>query len=460
MRGAGRFRKAPGTPFGSLSLSGSNSSSWSTALLALAATVGACSSHSSTSGNVAGPETHFRSLRTIDATDEDFSDLTFFRRMLKDKDIVLLGEPNHGAGSAIAVRARLVKYLHEELDFDLLVYEASFFGCTLAWEAAHESANPQEVLATAVLPIWSRSEQGAPLFAYLAKQLKSANPLILAGVDPQLIIGGSAERTRQLDVELAHHLESMECAEGWTESTRESLVSLVETNAEATPEQLAELAPLVDSIRRARECLGAFTATSRPEDKASFWRQVLWNLEQLALLVWGDQSDPDIYNLRDFAMARNVDWIRQRYPGKRVIVWSANLHIARGLQGVSDHRGHPYSEYSPMGEILAKSYGHRLASIMVISRERRSRAGGVTRSDPTALGTSLETTLFSQARDVGFIDLRHWAAKRKGGLEFVAAPFGYEEQSANWAEVVDGFLFIPIMESGRFPPATDSQESP
>lgn len=48
-------------------------------------------------------------------------------RAVGDARIVLLGEPWHGDGAAMAQRARVVEYLHEAKNFDVLVFESDFY---------------------------------------------------------------------------------------------------------------------------------------------------------------------------------------------------------------------------------------------------------------------------------------------------------------------------------------------
>src|SRR5690348_3875653 len=57
-------------------------------------------------------------VRNADALDEDWRDLEPLADRIRDARIVQLGEPSHGAGSAFAAKVRLVKFLHQRMDFD------------------------------------------------------------------------------------------------------------------------------------------------------------------------------------------------------------------------------------------------------------------------------------------------------------------------------------------------------
>ncbi|MFN8947735.1 MAG: hypothetical protein ACK5YG_08510, partial [Alphaproteobacteria bacterium] len=51
------------------------------------------------------------------------ADLDHVLKAIGNARIVMIGEPWHGDGAAIALRARLVKRLHEKAGFDVLAFE-------------------------------------------------------------------------------------------------------------------------------------------------------------------------------------------------------------------------------------------------------------------------------------------------------------------------------------------------
>jgi hypothetical protein len=59
----------------------------------------------------------------------DFSDLAPLADFVGNRRIVLLGESGHGVAEFNHLKVRLVKYLHEELGFDVVAFESSFYEC-------------------------------------------------------------------------------------------------------------------------------------------------------------------------------------------------------------------------------------------------------------------------------------------------------------------------------------------
>src|SRR3569833_49275 len=73
-------------------------------------------------------------VRSIDPADEDFSDLVPLIDKFGTARVVQLGEPGHGAGSSFSAKARLVKFLHERMGFEVLVWESGLYDVGLSAE--------------------------------------------------------------------------------------------------------------------------------------------------------------------------------------------------------------------------------------------------------------------------------------------------------------------------------------
>jgi len=71
-------------------------------------------------------------IRSIDAADEDFTDLAPLGKAIGAARVVQLGEPSHGAGSAFAAKARIVRFLHRHHGFDVLIWESGLYDVALA----------------------------------------------------------------------------------------------------------------------------------------------------------------------------------------------------------------------------------------------------------------------------------------------------------------------------------------
>ena len=68
-------------------------------------------------------------VRTISSNDEDFSDLESLKKIIGDTRVVLLGEQSHGGGTTYEAKVRLIKFLHQEMGFEVMAFESGMFDC-------------------------------------------------------------------------------------------------------------------------------------------------------------------------------------------------------------------------------------------------------------------------------------------------------------------------------------------
>ncbi|MEZ4986731.1 MAG: erythromycin esterase family protein [Saprospiraceae bacterium] len=114
----------------------------------------------------------------------DHFDFGLIGQWVKDKRIVALGESTHGIGEYYALKSAIVQYLHKELGFEILVFEGGFGDINLVWLHADELNH----IAIRDKSLFSnfRCQEVVPLFEYIKSKHKGDNPLIFAGMDPQI----------------------------------------------------------------------------------------------------------------------------------------------------------------------------------------------------------------------------------------------------------------------------------
>src|SRR5436305_10383246 len=78
-------------------------------------------------GRVRWLSEHALPVRSIAPADEDFSDLMPLVGWIGSSRVVALGEGTHGDGAMFLAKARLVRFLHQVMGFDVLAWEAGFF---------------------------------------------------------------------------------------------------------------------------------------------------------------------------------------------------------------------------------------------------------------------------------------------------------------------------------------------
>ena len=126
-------------------------------------------------------------IRSIDpADDEDFSDLLPLKSLIGDARLVVLGEQSHGDGAVFYAKARVIKFLHQHMGFDVLTWESGMFDCREVDRALRDPARKMEDIARmGIFPIWTFSAQVTPTLEYVRSTLSSEKPIETCGFDHQ-----------------------------------------------------------------------------------------------------------------------------------------------------------------------------------------------------------------------------------------------------------------------------------
>ena len=77
-------------------------------------------------------------VRSIVASDEDFSDLEPLATALRDRRFVLMSELTHRDGATFNARARLVRFLHQRLVYDVVCDEYDPLACDQLYRAMND----------------------------------------------------------------------------------------------------------------------------------------------------------------------------------------------------------------------------------------------------------------------------------------------------------------------------------
>ena len=405
-------------------------------------------------------------IRSLDPSDGDFRDLEPLRAALKGTRVVMLGEQSHGDGTTFLAKTRLIRFLHEQMGFNVLAFESGLYDCPKAWEFLVKGEEPRAALSRGIFGIWTRSREVQPLLDYIGREAKGAHPLELAGVDSQTT-GSAAQEF--LAADLAAYLSSIDpkLAEGeeWNRVAR--VIGLLNQSAwelrEVPVPSAQEQEAFARTIERWRSLIAERdrSPATRPWS-GSFWRQFLASLRVSAEADWRtDYTDNStrinntpvsVFTMRDVQMGKNLLWLaNERYPKEKIIVWAATGHNARALATIrtSDPKyTRLYAGWTPMGEIARKKLGHELYSLGFLSYE------GETARYATKTGTIIQSShdsledLFTRASfETAFLDFRRPPA---GGrwlrTPLTAKLLGHTEMQADWTRVVDGVVFIRKMD--------------
>jgi erythromycin esterase len=385
-------------------------------------------------------------LRSISPIDDNFSDLEPLKQIIGDKRIIMLGEESHGDGNTFLAKIRLIKFLHQEMGFDVLAFESGFYDCHKAWEMIQNGDNTKTAFNGSVGNIWSESSQVEPLMSYLDQMAITEHPLILTGFDSQFT---GTISPRYLIDDLTTFLKKypMVAPEGqewndWVDQTRHLIGMYEPPSSDAQELYLNETKTLIENIK----------LVARPDDReAAYWLQLLKSMDAQAEFYWktaGKSDDylnshPEISDLRDIQMGQNLIWLaNEYYTDKKIIVWAATYHIARNLGSIEGHLN-----ITTMGDVVWKELGDQVYALGFTAYTGRfGIVGQSTQPLSPPSENSLEDLMYKANFSYAIIDFRHptnngdWLQEK-----IISRPLGYQEYGANWTEVLDGIMFIKEM---------------
>jgi erythromycin esterase len=384
---------------------------------------------------------HLTVVRSIAPNDSDFSDLQPLKNILEGKRIVMLGEQSHGDGAAFLAKARLMKFLHREMGFDVFAIESGLFDCEYAGSLIARGVPVREALKKSVFDIWTDSREFQPVIDYLQQSQHTDRPMRFTGFDLQ--VTGPYGRDSSVPL-LRRFLQNLP-----EQDTGDAFVLQILDTLTKRPKRFAAL----DTSIRTRFYRSAERLTRRIESSAAmdkaFFAQDFRSKTMLARFLWNvnwNKPDPAVMNLRDEQMAKNLLWLsRERYPGKKIIVWAASSHISRNRQEIIG-RNNDDSRMVPMGHHVWSEMGDSVYTLGFTAYEGtmglRHRNGTVlARARP---GT-LEDILHHTGNEYSMLDFRtlpdeHWLQDTVR-----ARPYGYSTMLARWPKMMDGMFYIQTM---------------
>ncbi len=350
------------------------------------------------------------------------SDLRVFATWIGDARVVQLGELGHGDGTSFVERTRLVRFLHDQLGFNVLAFESGFFEGGDVAEALESEHPIAEALSLGVYPIWALSEQMQPLFEYVREAASSDKPLAFWGFDAQSSSANSGHRfVTGLAQELGqqgHPLNTNDLHQLELLTQAANLSTRVDLDAEAHQQNLK-------IVEKVKQILGSQSTPSR-------WSRSLENVAAMEQSLYLRQdapgfnpADPDATlrhpsvieggNLRDRAMAESLLWILGSDPKAKIVVWAANTHVAyRYLEESIAIDGETVLR-KPAGQYIREALDIDVFTVLTVTYEGRWAAPSIEREGewlwtsgeyPPAREGSLAFQLAEQGFEHALVDIR------------------------------------------------------
>lgn len=395
-----------------------------------------------------------RKIRSL-VFDRDFADLAFLRQELAGKRIVQLGESSHGSREFNQIKVRLVKYMHQELGYNVLAFESSLIGCQLQDQEylARRSVVPRQAC---VFGVWATQEVDE-LFRYIQSTQASSRPLRLAGFDWQ-----SSNMSYDSAARVSNWLQPVLQATN-DAALRNScpLIEAVITLAQkgqacpAKPLSTECLAFLAEDARYEQE-MARLIQTFEPylaqaDSSQRFARNMaflaLQSLRDRLLGLRAGHLNPNSYEGRDPSMARSISGLANlAYPQEKIMVWAHNAHIARSNTGAPNSG-------APMGSYLAKQWKDQLFTVGLFMLRGES-ANNFGNSVPVRLPPADSLEAYAHSLRLGAIYLPVPARDEAGdGDNWLHRPLNYLNWGSNLINdrLDQNFDAVIVIDRSRMP---------
>lgn len=378
------------------------------------------------------------SVRSINPSDTTFDDLIFLKEYIGEAQIVSLGELNHQDGSNFLAKTRLIKYLHEQLGFSVIVFESGMFDCMQAWKSFCQGEPADSSFSEGVFPVWAKSAELNQLISYMGQQALTTTPLELSGFDIQWTGKISFSKRKKLILTFLKHYNPNFDENQYTHFFKifDSSSKLFKTNAFTRVDtvkqnqvfkDLTNLCKTLDTIK-----------TKNKEDLITI--RYLQTMSRYLNFTWNmDFKNDKIANIRDEEMGKNVVWLKNNiYPNKKIILWGANSHL-------SYNRNNLYyqDKMIPAGQYIKEKFTNN-AYFILFTGYTGELGSAVTKSKsvvPDASNKSIEYLLHSSGVKYSIIDLQDLKNSACLDSSFVARPFGLANFKGKWGNMANALFF-------------------
>jgi erythromycin esterase len=372
-------------------------------------------------------------IRDISMGSHDNSDLKVFDTILKDNKVVMLGENTHYDGSTTEAKSRLIKYLHENLAYSVVLYEAGQYDTWIMNEEMknHKMKTPVDsVGGLGLFQFWWDAKEAQPLLRYYQKTKTTDTPIQLGGFDIQF--SGSIlsrKRSKMLKDYLNRNAIDIKRFPIFNKHLDElgTFVYQKYVNKILKETQKKQLLNEITHLEQVTLKQG-----KTPENKmyARYFNDMKNYLDKSWKYKTG--SLPSMH-FRDSLMAKNLIYqIDSVYKDKKVIVWCANIHTFAKRYS---------KDYVPLGTYIRNKYGKESYIIDFSSYAQRNETGNIM-DRPGKF--SIENTFHDTKTPYFFLNLRSVPEGSLLKKEFVSTINQGMDEKRNWSHFFDGVFYIDI----------------
>ncbi len=354
---------------------------------------------------------------------KEYSDLSFLKEELRNKNLVLLGEMTHQYGNIFEMKARIVEYLHKEMGFTTIAIESSMYDLWLMYK--NNGFNASE-FNNAVFGVWSNTIEFQRLVHYIEE-----NNIRIIGFDTQIA------NTDQFIDDFFDYYEDQNIK---IKLDEEDMAIVLEglLNEYAYEEYDIKFKDFEKELER---LIKASKVIHKTADNY-YWHQFTKNVLSIASDAYYNKEailSTDFVNIqhnyRDQQMADNILGYLERNKQEKVVVWADNVHIIKDMTSITKPIA---KDFVPMGYHLTEQLGDRLYSLATLHANDSIVQKGNWYSTPIEQA-SFEQLLTSLDKEYAFISAdqeflkKPWSHRLLSNVNFT---------SGRLDQMHDGYIFL------------------
>lgn len=281
---------------------------------------------------------------------------SIMNRSLSNAKIIGLGESTHTVGTTFKSKVQMIKYLHNNLGYDIVAFEAGFYDCYKANEILKTDSAKSIHLFRALFSIWW-CEEVKELFEYIIETQKTNRPISIVGFDDQFsgfysVNNFIPDFKKFTDSLLKFTSKKIDSFNDFEQTLRKqikisnSYKTLNSTDTQLLFKKTNYIVNLIDS----NEILSK-------NSYFQFWKRNCLNIQtEYRDAFFGYKN-----SIRDSTMFTNVVWISEnQFVDKKVVIWAASIHLIYGSNFIKNKT----YQINTMGSYLKNKYAENYFSIV------------------------------------------------------------------------------------------------
>ena len=375
--------------------------------------------------------------------------------VLKNKEILLLGDPTHLEGNVSSTKIKLIDFLHKNYGFNIVLFEDSFYRLS-KFDTALNQSDFNEYFGQTI----ANNNEFADFLNFLSS-IEEKNSFHVLGFDSQILENENSDLIEDLTLFLSKSGTYLNDQEKEILNFEFSEAAYFPNDGNPIPTAKRE-ADFFNVFTKIENSINEISDTKTGDDGKN-WRQILANISALFDLIKSNRNinGLEFQNFRDSLMYENFAFLKNKFPNSKVIGWGASYHFAKNLELFSPSRitdslaiemGKKSGENSsfdynflskgkPMGNYLAYIYKEKMYSLAFTTASGEygrpyDKNKYQVVSPPE---NSFENHLLKNNNFPQWVDFD----KSATNSPFYLSALGHLPILSQWAKIFDGVIFLP-----------------